>query len=62
MRGAHTVLLMRQDVDLDAVIRQRIRGLRLARGWSLDALSARCFLSPSTLSRLETGHRRIALD
>ncbi|HYU84851.1 MAG TPA: helix-turn-helix transcriptional regulator [Kribbellaceae bacterium] len=48
--------------DLDAVIRQRIRGLRLARGWSLDALAARCFLSPSTLSRIETGHRRIALD
>ena len=47
---------------MDALIRQRIRGLRLARGWSLDALAARCFLSPSTLSRLETGHRRIALD
>jgi transcriptional regulator with XRE-family HTH domain len=53
---------MPQDTDLDAVIRQRIRGLRLARGWSLDNLAARCFLSPSTLSRIETGHRRIALD
>ncbi|EWT01319.1 XRE family transcriptional regulator [Intrasporangium oryzae NRRL B-24470] len=53
---------MTQEVDLDAVIRQRIRGLRLARGWSLDALAARCYLSPSTLSRIETGHRRIALD
>jgi transcriptional regulator with XRE-family HTH domain len=53
---------MKQDLDLDAVIRQRIRGLRLARGWSLDALAARCYLSPSTLSRIETGHRRIALD
>ena len=31
-------------------------------GWSLDVLAARCHLSPSTLSRLETGHRRIALD
>ncbi len=48
--------------DLDTVIRQRIRGLRVARGWSLDALAARCYLSPSTLSRIETGHRRIALD
>lgn len=48
--------------DLDAVIRQRIRSLRLARGWSLDALASRCYLSPSTLSRIETGHRRIALD
>jgi transcriptional regulator with XRE-family HTH domain len=53
---------MTQEVAVDALIRQRIRGLRLARGWSLDALAARCFLSPSTLSRLETGHRRIALD
>jgi transcriptional regulator with XRE-family HTH domain len=48
--------------DLDTLVRRRIRGLRLARGWSLDDLATRCFLSPSTLSRLETGHRRIALD
>jgi transcriptional regulator with XRE-family HTH domain len=53
---------MTQELALDSVIRQRIRGLRLARGWSLDALAARCYLSPSTLSRIETGHRRIALD
>ncbi|MCZ2402920.1 helix-turn-helix domain-containing protein [Paenarthrobacter sp. Z7-10] len=53
---------MTQELPLDTVIRHRIRGLRLARGWSLDALAARCYLSPSTLSRIETGHRRIALD
>jgi transcriptional regulator with XRE-family HTH domain len=53
---------MTQEPDLDSLIRQRIKGLRLARGWSLDALAARCYLSPSTLSRIETGHRRIALD
>ncbi|RSM94638.1 XRE family transcriptional regulator [Nonomuraea sp. WAC 01424] len=53
---------MTQELDLDAVVRRRIRGLRLARGWSLDALAARCRLSPSNLSRIETGHRRIALD
>ncbi|PRY16068.1 helix-turn-helix domain-containing protein [Kineococcus rhizosphaerae] len=50
------------EQDVDTLIRRRIRGLRLARGWSLDNLAARCFLSPSTLSRLETGGRRIALD
>jgi transcriptional regulator with XRE-family HTH domain len=50
------------EQDIDAVVRQRIRSLRLAKGWSLDALAARCFTSPSTLSRIETGHRRIALD
>ena len=53
---------MKQDGDLDALVRQRIRSLRVARGWSLDDLAARSYLSPSTLSRLETGHRRIALD
>src|ERR1700760_3468582 len=53
---------MTQEDALDAVIRARIRGLRLARGWSLDALAARCALSASTLSRIETGHRRISVD
>src|SRR4029450_13611034 len=53
---------MTQDVDLDGLVRQRIRGLRIARGWSLDDLAGRCYLSASTLSRIETGHRRIGLD
>ncbi|HEY4462070.1 MAG TPA: helix-turn-helix transcriptional regulator [Streptosporangiaceae bacterium] len=53
---------MTQDGELDGLVRARIRGLRAARGWSLDELAARCYLSPSTLSRIETGHRRIALD
>jgi transcriptional regulator with XRE-family HTH domain len=53
---------MTQELALDAVIRARLKGLRLARGWSLDALAARCHLSPSTLSRIETGHRRISID
>ncbi|WP_432561558.1 helix-turn-helix domain-containing protein [Kineococcus sp. SYSU DK003] len=50
------------EQDIDELIRRRIRGLRLAKGWSLDNLAARCFMSPSTLSRIETGGRRIALD
>ncbi len=58
----HSILPMTQEVDLDAVIRARIRGLRRARGWSLDSLAARCRLSASTLSRIETGHRRISVD
>ncbi len=53
---------MTQEAALDALIRARVRALRLARGWSLDALAARCQLSPSTLSRIETGHRRISID
>lgn len=62
MRDKHRILRMTQEPAIDMVIRERIRGLRRARGWSLDALAARCHLSPSTLSRIETGHRRIALD
>ncbi|WP_372698274.1 helix-turn-helix domain-containing protein [Arthrobacter sp. JSM 101049] len=53
---------MTQELEVDTLIRLRIRGLRQARGWSLDALAARCHLSPSTLSRIETGQRRIAVD
>lgn len=46
----------------EAIVRYRIRGLRVARGWTLDTLARRCYLSPSTLSRIETGHQRIALE
>jgi transcriptional regulator with XRE-family HTH domain len=56
------LLPMTQDIDLEDVVRSRIRGLRVARGWSLDDLARHCHLSPSNLSRIETGHRRIALD
>ncbi|MGP6175310.1 helix-turn-helix domain-containing protein [Corynebacterium sp. A21] len=53
---------MKQEPDVDRLVRQRIRALRRARGWSLDTLAERSFLSPSNLSRIETGSRRIALD
>lgn len=50
------------DGDLENLVRTRLRALRVAQGWSLDAVAARAQLSPSTLSRIETGHRRLALD
>jgi transcriptional regulator with XRE-family HTH domain len=53
---------MTQESQTEAVVRQRIRALRAARGWSLDELASRCFFSAATLSRMETGHRRIGLD
>jgi len=53
---------MTQDSPVEALVRNRIRGMRTALGWSLDDLAARCHMSPSTLSRIETGPRRIALD
>jgi transcriptional regulator with XRE-family HTH domain len=67
LRQQHKILPMTQEglaheEPLDAIIRARIRGLRMSRGWSLDALAARCHMSASTLSRIETGHRRISID
>ncbi|WP_406364691.1 helix-turn-helix domain-containing protein [Streptomyces sp. NBC_00645] len=57
------MLPMTQDQgELDSLVRKRIRALRVAQGWSLDELATRARLSPSTLSRIETGRRRLALD
>ena len=50
------------DVELSQVVRLRIRGLRQARGWSLDVLAARCHMSASTVSRIETGQRSLGLE
>jgi transcriptional regulator with XRE-family HTH domain len=46
----------------EAHIRQRLRALREARGLSLDAVAKAAGMAPSTLSRLETGKRRLAVD
>lgn len=48
--------------DIDALVRTRLRSLRHASGWSLDVLGERSNLSPSTISRIETGKRAISLD
>jgi DNA-binding Xre family transcriptional regulator len=48
--------------ELDSLVRKRIRALRVAQGWSLEELAARAKVSQSTLSRIENGHRRLALD
>ena len=48
--------------EIEAVVRARLRSLRTTLGLSLDALAARANLSPSTISRIETGKRAISLD
>jgi transcriptional regulator with XRE-family HTH domain len=48
--------------DIEAVVRSRLRSVRLSRGWSLDELATRTNLSASTISRVETGKRTISLD
>lgn len=49
-------------VSIDELVRQRLRGLRVSMGLSLDDLATRAHLSASTLSRIETGRRSISLD
>ena len=48
--------------DIEHVVRTRLRSLRNTLGLSLDELAARTSLSPSTISRVETGKRTISLD
>jgi transcriptional regulator with XRE-family HTH domain len=63
MRYRHTILLMTQEgSELDSLVRKRIRALRVAQGWSLEELATRARVSQSTLSRIENGQRRLALD
>ncbi|MBV9823819.1 MAG: helix-turn-helix transcriptional regulator [Actinobacteria bacterium] len=53
---------MAQSADVERVVRTRLRSLRTTLGLSLDELAARTNLSPSTISRVETGKRAISLD
>ena len=63
LRFGHIILLVTQgNDDLDGLVRKRIRALRVAQGWSLEELASRANLSQSTLSRIENGQRRLALD
>jgi DNA-binding XRE family transcriptional regulator/mannose-6-phosphate isomerase-like protein (cupin superfamily) len=48
--------------EIEQVVRTRLRSLRNTLGLSLDELAGRANLSPSTISRIETGKRTISLD
>jgi transcriptional regulator with XRE-family HTH domain len=48
--------------EIERVVRTRLRSLRHTLGLSLDEVAARTSLSPSTISRVETGKRTISLD
>jgi transcriptional regulator with XRE-family HTH domain len=54
--------MTQEDGEMDSLVRKRIRALRLAQGWSLEELASRAKVSQSTLSRIENGQRRLALD
>ena len=54
--------MTQEDGALDSLVRKRIRALRVAQGLSLEELATRAHLSQSSLSRIESGQRRLALD
>jgi transcriptional regulator with XRE-family HTH domain len=53
---------MNAVTDIEALARSRLRSMRTTLGYSLDELAARTNLSPSTISRIETGKRTLSLD
>ncbi|MBD2764464.1 helix-turn-helix transcriptional regulator [Kocuria sp. cx-455] len=48
--------------EIEQLVRTRLRSLRHAQSLSLEDLAERSHLSPSTISRIETGKRAISLD
>lgn len=48
--------------DIDTLVRRRLRELRVQRGLTLQEVGERAGIDVSTLSRLESGKRRLALD
>ncbi|BBZ59948.1 helix-turn-helix domain-containing protein [Mycolicibacterium monacense] len=48
--------------SVDQRVRKRLRELRRQRGFTLEEVAARSAIDVSTLSRLESGKRRLALD
>jgi len=53
---------MQANEPVDALVRRRLRELRAQRGLTLAQVSERAHIDISTLSRLESGKRRLALD
>jgi transcriptional regulator with XRE-family HTH domain len=52
----------KQDDGVDATVRRRLRELRTQQGLTLEHVAGRSNIDVSTLSRLESGKRRLALD
>ncbi|MGB5148532.1 MAG: XRE family transcriptional regulator [Mycobacterium sp.] len=51
-----------QAKSVDDAVRKRLRDLRTQQGLTLQDVAARASIDVSTLSRLESGKRRLALD
>jgi transcriptional regulator with XRE-family HTH domain len=50
------------EESVDSRVRRRLRGLRMQRGLTLEQVATLARIDVSTLSRLESGKRRLALD
>src|SRR6478736_8270962 len=50
------------EEGVDVRVRRRLRELRQQRGLTLEDVASRAGIDVSTLSRLESGKRRLALD
>jgi transcriptional regulator with XRE-family HTH domain len=48
--------------SVDVLVRRRLRELRIQRGLTLEDVAHEARIDVSTLSRLESGKRRLALD
>lgn len=53
---------MAKNENFDATVRSRLREIRSDKGLTLEELASRANIDASTLSRLESGKRRMALD
>jgi len=60
--GAAAGMTPREDEAVDVRVRRRLRELRAERGLTLQQVAERASIDVSTLSRLESGKRRLALD
>jgi transcriptional regulator with XRE-family HTH domain len=61
-QGTATMGGVNRVADVEALARTRLRSLRTTLGYSLDEVAERTNLSPSTISRIETGRRTLSLD
>lgn len=59
---ASFLAMQANDDSVDARVRRRLRELRTERGMTLEDVATRARIDVSTLSRLESGKRRLALD
>ncbi|CAN5751229.1 XRE family transcriptional regulator [soil metagenome] len=50
------------EEDVDSRVRRRLRELRVSKGMTLEDVATQARIDVSTLSRLESGKRRLALD